>query len=30
MTNTFEFEAMRHNVTPAQFLSYIRTRVDAK
>lgn len=30
MTNTFEFEAMRHNVTPAQFLSYIRNRVDAK
>lgn len=30
MTNTFEFEAMRHNVTPAQFLSYIRARVDAK
>ena len=26
----FEFETMRHNVTPAQFLSYIRARVDAK
>ena len=26
----FEFEAMRHNVTPAQFLAYIRSRVDAK
>lgn len=26
----FEFETMRHNVTPAQFLSYVRRRVDAK
>lgn len=26
----FEFEAIRHNVTPAQFLAYIRNRVDAK
>ena len=30
MQDKFEFEAMRHNVTPAQFLSYIRSRVDAK
>lgn len=27
---SFEFEAMRHNVTPSQFLYYVRSRVDAK
>lgn len=27
---SFEFEAMRHNVTPPQFLYYVRSRVDAK
>ena len=26
----FEIEIMRHNVTPAQFLAYVRQRVDAK
>ncbi len=26
----FEFEALRHNVTPAQFLSYVKRRVDEK
>ena len=26
----FEFEAQRSNVTPAQFLTYIKNRVDAK
>lgn len=26
----FEIEIMRHNVTPAQFLSYVRKRVDEK
>lgn len=29
-TKTFEIEIMRHNVTPAQFLAYVRGRVDAK
>lgn len=27
---TFEIEIMRHNVTPSQFLAYVRSRVDAK
>lgn len=27
---TFEIEIMRHNVTPAQFLAYVRSRVDQK
>ena len=26
----FEVEMMRHNVTPAQFLAYVRSKVDAK
>lgn len=29
-TKTFEIEIQRSNVTPAQFLSYVRSRVDAK
>ena len=29
-TFRFEYESMRHNVTPAQFLSYIRHQVDKK
>lgn len=27
---TFEIEITRHNVTPAQFLSYVRRSVDKK
>lgn len=29
-TKTFEIEIQRNNVTPAQFLAYVRSRVDAK
>lgn len=29
-TERFEIEMQRSNVTPAQFLSYVRSRVDAK
>lgn len=29
-TKTFEIEIQRSNVTPAQFLAYVRSRVDAK
>lgn len=29
-TTTFEIEMTRRNVTPAQFLTYVRNRVDAK
>lgn len=29
-TTDFEIEIMRHNVTPAQFLYYVRSRVDAR
>ena len=30
MKERFEIEITRHNVTPAQFLSYVRNRVDKK